>query len=174
VPLTVTGAEIGFEAVELVYELLAGQMPGATQHQRRQETGSRFEVLEVLCIAVVQGEGCVHLFAARFLGEEGGLDPLRHSEPQRAGLEIGGVHIEGFASGHGITAFVVADQRVHIRCVRDGDAFRLCRRDVHADSAIVTLEVFRRDALHVFWGYLFNAIAVQKIEPPIALGGPLT
>ena len=148
-------------------------MPGAAQHQLRQETGSRFEVLEVLCVAVAQGEGRVHLFAASFLGEEGDLDPLGHSEPQRAGLEIGRAHIKGFAGSNRVTALVVADQRVHVWRARDGDAFRLDSWNVHTDSAVVALEVCRRDALHVFWGHLFNAIAVQEVEPPITLRGPL-
>src|SRR3989449_6951093 len=66
-PLTTTGAEIGFEAVELVHELLAGQMPGAAQHQRRQETGRPVEGLEGLGGALAQGGRRVHLFPTRFL-----------------------------------------------------------------------------------------------------------
>ncbi len=96
-PIAIAGAEPGEVLVEGVLDLLAGQVLGPSHHQFRQEAGCLGLALEVLGIAVVEGQSQLDGLAAGLLGQEGQLDARDRLGPLHAGLDRQGRDVEGLA-----------------------------------------------------------------------------
>ena len=91
------GAEPGEVLVERVLDLLAGQVLGASGHQLGQEAGRLGQALEVLGVAVVEGQPQLDGLAAGLLGQEGQLDAGDRLGPLHPGLDGQRRDVEGLA-----------------------------------------------------------------------------
>ena len=81
------GAQPGEVLVEHVLDLLAGQVLGASDHQLGQESAGLAQALEVLGVAVMEGQPQLDRLAPRLLGEEGELDARDRLGPLQPGLD---------------------------------------------------------------------------------------
>ncbi len=153
--------------------MLVAQLLRAAKHQLRQQTGSRLDTFQVLVVAITKREQQLNFFAARFFGQERRLDAFGQLHPLQPRLDICGRGIERFARRYLRPTLIVGDECVDVRRGWYRHALRLVGGNEESDGAVVALQILGRGGLNLVRGDLFDAIAMQEVEPPIALRDPL-
>ena len=167
-----TGADahVGLQLVEAVGDLLARQPGAAFVQQRRGERAHGGQAVQAGQVAVAQPQLGLHRGAARGLGQQ------RHAQAagQRPGLgalvDARGRGVEGLDLRHGGFATVILQQGGHVHPRRGGRALRRRRGQVHGHGAVVGAQPLAGHALHVGQGHAAQLVALQKVQPPVALG----
>ena len=167
-------AEAGRDAhAELIHRLaqgLAVMLLRARHHHHRQHAGRCRLSLQRFFVAVVQGKHQRNRFAAILLLQNTRLDAAQ-IDRLGAGVEILRRRVEGLARHSDLAPLVILDHRFDGRRGGDEQTLRLRYRDVHADCAVLPLEVGFRHAIDIVRRHGCQPVALHEQQSPIAQRG---
>ena len=155
-------ADVGLQAVELIGDLLARHAGAALVEQRADEAGDRVLAVQRRHVAEAQAQPRLHRTAARALGQERDLEAAVEDEALSAGVEVRRGRVERLGLHRARVALVVLDQRRDIDPRRRRRPFRLRRRQVDADGAVVAAKPLGRDPADVGERHLADVVALRK------------
>ena len=166
-------AQIGFEFIESVVELLEWHLGGPTRKHGSEHFDGRRLALERILVAESQVQRDVDGASTGFLREHRKGDPRLELALGHPRFDVLGARFELFTLAGRFASDVTGEHRFEVRSIRDLNPIGGTDRFENPNGSVVSDQEPLGGVLNIRSRGLFQIVSEQEVQSPVALGRPV-